>query len=35
MSAELTREQESALLKLARRAIENHFGAGGEPQART
>ena len=29
MSAELTREQESTLLKLARRAIENHFGAGG------
>jgi len=29
MSTELTREQESTLLKLARRAIENHFGAGG------
>jgi len=29
MSAELTREQERALLKLARRAIENHFGAAG------
>jgi AmmeMemoRadiSam system protein A len=29
MNAELTREQESTLLKLARRAIENHFGAGG------
>jgi AmmeMemoRadiSam system protein A len=29
MSAELTREQESYLLKLARRAIENHFNAGG------
>jgi AmmeMemoRadiSam system protein A len=29
MSAELTREQERALLGLARRAIENHFAAGG------
>ena len=29
MSAKLSREQERFLLKLARRAIENHFGAGG------
>jgi len=29
MSAELTREQESYLLKLARRSIENYFGGGG------
>jgi AmmeMemoRadiSam system protein A len=29
MSAELTRERERTLLGLARRAIENHFAAGG------
>ncbi|HEX2695304.1 MAG TPA: AmmeMemoRadiSam system protein A [Acidobacteriota bacterium] len=29
MSAELTRDEERALLGLARRAIENHFAAGG------
>jgi len=29
MSQELTREEQKALLKLARRAIENHFAGGG------
>ncbi len=32
MSAELTRDEEKALLRLARRAIESYFAAGGRPR---
>lgn len=33
MSAPLTPEQEKACLRLARQAIEHHFGSGGSPRA--